>query len=322
MTGETPSRVLEAMKVLLVKARSAMTAVGTCVGASGSSLSAVSSSRCGFVSSDELNYAAGRTLNGAYGVLMAFTDRKSTPRGRWRVSVCSAGPAALLALSFTAGGELGWAPTADAYAKTTLTFTPRWPTTTALGEAAEDGERVGAFAATRPLTGAPTVLPIIDADYSHAAIHGSPALFYRLRLPNRAEFPRAGQTGWVAADAGTVARTPWRVTVDLSRRRARIIRNGVAVRSYPVVIGASATPTPAGRFFITEIVRPPRARASVLATSAYVNIHQEFGSRFGEVGLLRRAGRRATRGSVGFDDAAVTWMASRLTAGTPVSVLP
>ena len=66
-----------------------------------------------------------------------------------------------------------------------------------------------------------------------------------------------GRTGWVDAGPGALSLTRTRVTldVDLSARLLRV-RNGTrVVRRLRVGTGASASPTPVGRFAITDKLR-------------------------------------------------------------------
>jgi lipoprotein-anchoring transpeptidase ErfK/SrfK len=184
---------------------------------------------------------------------------------------------------------------------------------------APGGAAVGFVAARRPLSGTPTVLPVVDR-----RTQGS-RTWLRVRLPRRPN----GATGWIASD-GTVA-TPltWRVVIDRSRRRARVYRGGRLRRRLPVVVGAAGTPTPLGRFFVAERVRQPRGSALgpwVLATSAYSNVLQEFAGGPGQIGLHGRTGlpeplgSAASHGCVRFADGAIGWLARRARPGTPIRI--
>ena len=180
-------------------------------------------------------------------------------------------------------------------------------------------ERVATVKARRPLTGQPTVLPVIG----RASADGRPWL--RVRLPKRPN----GQTGWIAADGTDQAKTPWRVLVDRSARRATIYRSGKVIRRFRVVVGKRATPTPLGEFFIAERVRQPNGTDTgpwALALSAYSNVLQEFAGGPGQValhgrtGLSNPLGSAASNGCIRFADSAISWMAKRMGAGVPVSI--
>jgi hypothetical protein len=58
--------------------------------------------------------------------------------------------------------------------------------------------------------------------------------------------------GWVPAAAVSLSRVDWELRVSLSARRLTILQGGRAVRRYPVAVGAPSSPTPTGRFSVTD----------------------------------------------------------------------
>jgi lipoprotein-anchoring transpeptidase ErfK/SrfK len=186
--------------------------------------------------------------------------------------------------------------------------------------AAPGGSVVGRLAATRPLTGAPTVVPVIAGKRARGRS------WLHVRLPQRPN----GANGWIAADGTLVTESRWAIRVDRSRRRATVYRRARAVRRFSVVVGRRATPTPLGRFFVAERVRQPRGSALgpwVLATSAYSNVLQEFDGGPGQIGLHGRTGlpdplgTGASHGCIRFSDRAIAWLAPRARPGTPVTIV-
>lgn len=88
---------------------------------------------------------------------------------------------------------------------------------------------------------------------------GSPVVLAVVRRRGRwlgVLHPRAGngRVGWITAAGTRAYRTPWSIAVSLRRRSATVIRGGRAVWRFPVAVGAPATPTPAGRFAVTDRV--------------------------------------------------------------------
>jgi lipoprotein-anchoring transpeptidase ErfK/SrfK len=62
-----------------------------------------------------------------------------------------------------------------------------------------------------------------------------------------------GRIGWIAANAGLVAyRTQWSVAASLSKREVVVRQSGRVVQRFPVAIGSPSTPTPTGRFAVTD----------------------------------------------------------------------
>lgn len=62
-----------------------------------------------------------------------------------------------------------------------------------------------------------------------------------------------GELGWVRLSGRLeLLREPWTVRVDLSDRRASLLKRGEEVESFAVAVGAAATPTPPGRYGVTD----------------------------------------------------------------------
>ena len=191
---------------------------------------------------------------------------------------------------------------------------------TASARSAPAGRVAGRLAATRPLTGGPTVVPVIRT----ARARGRTWL--RVRLPQRPN----GATAWIAADGTIPGVAHWAVRVDRSRRRATVFHDGRRARSFRVVVGRPSMPTPVGRFFVAERVRQAHGSPVgpwVLATSAYSPVLQQFDGGPGQIGLHGRTGlpdplgSAASHGCVRFSDRAIAWLARRARAGTPVAIV-
>jgi lipoprotein-anchoring transpeptidase ErfK/SrfK len=65
-----------------------------------------------------------------------------------------------------------------------------------------------------------------------------------------------GVTGWVPAGQVSVSTVRARIVVDLSQKRVSLYRNGRKVLSTPAAIGAPATPTPTGSFYVNQRLIP------------------------------------------------------------------
>jgi lipoprotein-anchoring transpeptidase ErfK/SrfK len=75
---------------------------------------------------------------------------------------------------------------------------------------------------------------------------------YLVQIPQRPN----GVTGWVPVDRVTVAEVMTRIVVDLSQKRVTLYRGGKKVLSTPAAIGAPATPTPLGSFYVNQRLIP------------------------------------------------------------------
>jgi lipoprotein-anchoring transpeptidase ErfK/SrfK len=62
-----------------------------------------------------------------------------------------------------------------------------------------------------------------------------------------------GRVGWIAASAALLAyRTRWSVSVSLGRREVVVRRAGRVMQRFRVAVGSPSTPTPVGRFAVTD----------------------------------------------------------------------
>jgi len=174
-------------------------------------------------------------------------------------------------------------------------------------------------AATRPLTGNPTVLPVIGS----ARANGRE--WVRVRLPQRPD----GDTGWISTAGTRTGMTPWHIVVSRALRQASIYESGKLVQTFSVIVGKLSSPTPSGHFFVAEVVDEGYGTVSgpfALATSAYSNVYQEFEGGPGQValhgivGLYDPIGTAASHGCVRFADANIVWLAAHVGAGTPVDI--
>ena len=142
-----------------------------------------------------------------------------------------------------------------------------------------------------------------------------------------------GTSGWIPRTDTIVSTTPWAVVVSLADRRAYVIRAGKLQRSFAVVIGAPKTPTPTGRFAISEAIKLPDPTqfygSWMLTLTAHSNVLDTFEGGDGQVALHGRGGNSLTvpvgtagsNGCVRMRNGDIAWLAGRAGAGTPVVVM-
>lgn len=186
-------------------------------------------------------------------------------------------------------------------------------------------EPVTSVAERRPITGVRTVLPVLARTVDN---HARPWL--RVRLPGRAlAATPPPRTGWIRPSGTRSSSTAWHVVVDVSRRRALIFRDGIRRRWFPVIVGASSTPTPVGRYFVEENVLLNGGQAGApyaLATSARSPVLQEFAGGPGQIalhglgGVGGQLGTAVSHGCVRLSNAAVAWLAKRIRPGAPLTI--
>jgi len=138
-----------------------------------------------------------------------------------------------------------------------------------------------------------------------------------------------GATGYVPANAVQLRWTPWKVEVDLSAHRLVLYDAGKATFHTPVAVGASATPTPRGTFYITTLLRQPDPNGAygpyAFGLSGYSPVLKHFAGGPGEIGLHGTdepwsIGHSETHGCIRVGNHVITMLAAQLPLGTPVVV--
>jgi lipoprotein-anchoring transpeptidase ErfK/SrfK len=100
----------------------------------------------------------------------------------------------------------------------------------------------------RNVNGVPTVFSVVGAVLDRRCT----ASWFHVELPMRPN----GATGYVRADAVAIARVRTRIFVDVSRRELTFFKNGRLVLRTRTAVGASATPTPLGRYYVNQRLIP------------------------------------------------------------------
>ena len=174
---------------------------------------------------------------------------------------------------------------------------------------------LGVVAATTPITGGTTVLPVL-------AHHKR---WVNVRLPGRPN----GHTGWISRDTTVPVTTIWHLVVDAGRRQVTVYRSGRVARVFRAVVGKPSTPTPAGEFFVEESIALRSSDVGApfaLALSARSNVLQEFGGGPGQIALHGLSnvggvpGTAVSHGCIRLDDAVMRWLAARIGPGVPVTI--
>jgi hypothetical protein len=173
--------------------------------------------------------------------------------------------------------------------------------------------------ARRPLTGVRTVLPVLG----HALTRGGQSWLH-VRLPGRPN----GHAGWIRAYRTRGTSTGWGLLLDLSARRVTVYQYGRVIRRFPAVVGKPSTPTPTGTFFIEEAldISAQVGGPFALATSARSNVLQEFEGGPGQIalhgtdGLSGTPGTAASHGCIRLSTDSITWLATHVGRGVPLTI--
>jgi hypothetical protein len=106
--------------------------------------------------------------------------------------------------------------------------------------AAPDGRRLKRLK-TRTEFGSPRILSVVSERDGWLEVLAP-------ELPN-------GRKGWVPAGRTRSGRTNVSLVIDRSRRELRLLRGTRTVRRAPIAVGRPGTPTPTGRFAVTDKLR-------------------------------------------------------------------
>jgi hypothetical protein len=150
------------------------------------------------------------------------------------------------------------------------------------------------------------------------------ARWLQVRLPIRPN----GSTGWVRARDVELRPVTDLVVVDLTARTLTWTRAGVEVIRTAIAVGAPDTPTPTGRFYVTDLLDTPDGGAYgpyAVGLSAHSDQLTEFGGGDGQIGVHGTSdsssiGAAVSHGCVRVPNDVITRLATSVPLGTPVTI--
>ena len=142
--------------------------------------------------------------------------------------------------------------------------------------------------------------------------------------PDRAN----GELGWVRLDARRLRAgyTTSTVLVDISEREAVVRRSGRALRRFPVTVGAPSSPTPVGRFAVTDTFKgglsPAYGCCAVATTAKQPHLPSGWlgGDRIAFHGTTGEIGVAASHGCIRAADRDVEPLLEELPLGSRVEI--
>ena len=138
-----------------------------------------------------------------------------------------------------------------------------------------------------------------------------------------------GATAWVRQSAVKLLADPWLVVIHLHSHRLIVRRAHHLMKTFKIAVGKPSTPTPTGKFFITELLKQPDAAGAygpyAFGTSAYSDVLLHFGTGNGQIGLHGSdepwlIGQSISHGCIRLYNQDVVWLSKRLPLGTPVRI--
>jgi lipoprotein-anchoring transpeptidase ErfK/SrfK len=150
------------------------------------------------------------------------------------------------------------------------------------------------------------------------------ATWYRVQLPIKPN----GITGWVPAHEVTLSPVRTRIVVSISERRLTLYRAGKVVLRATVAVGAAATPTPTGRYYVNQVLVPDDTSGpygpAAIGVSAYSNVLTGW-VQGGPIAIHGTnepwsIGRAVSNGCIRLPNATLTRVFRLADAGTPVII--
>jgi lipoprotein-anchoring transpeptidase ErfK/SrfK len=138
-----------------------------------------------------------------------------------------------------------------------------------------------------------------------------------------------GSNGWIRRADVELASTDYRVEVHLSDHRLLVLDREEVVIETPIGVGGDGTPTPPGRYYLTELLQPPDPEGPygpyAFGLSGFSEVHLDFAGGEGVIGIHgtndpSSIGRDSSNGCIRVDNDIITELASFLPLGTPVEI--
>jgi lipoprotein-anchoring transpeptidase ErfK/SrfK len=138
-----------------------------------------------------------------------------------------------------------------------------------------------------------------------------------------------GSSGWIKASQVKASQTPYRIVVARGAHRLRLYKSGALVAQEPVAIGTSDTPTPGGRFYLTELLKPRNPNGPygpyAFGISGYSTSLDSFDGHAPVIGIHgtnqpQFLGKDVSHGCIRLSNDAITRLKSTVPLGTPVEI--
>jgi lipoprotein-anchoring transpeptidase ErfK/SrfK len=156
-------------------------------------------------------------------------------------------------------------------------------------------------------------------------VDGAQAGWLRVLLPVRPN----GSTGWIRTADVTLSRHNFHIEVSLAGFRMKVYRGTEIILDVPVGVAKDNTPTPGGRYYTTELLKPPDPN-TVYGTYAYglsgfSEVLQSFNGGPGQLGIHgtndpSSIGKKVSSGCIRMNNADIEKLAVLLPLGVPVII--
>ena len=140
-----------------------------------------------------------------------------------------------------------------------------------------------------------------------------------------------GSTGWVHASDVNLTANPFHVVVSLNAHTITVTNARSVIYAGPVAVGAPATPTPTGNYYLYVLLQAPDPSGPYGPFAYGLSSHSDALATFdggdAEIGIhgnndASALGQSVSHGCIRMDNAAITDLARQLPLGTPVDINP
>jgi lipoprotein-anchoring transpeptidase ErfK/SrfK len=138
-----------------------------------------------------------------------------------------------------------------------------------------------------------------------------------------------GTTGWIRASDVSLASNPYRIVVRLRAHRVTVLKNDEVVLRAPVAVGKRQTPTPGGRYYLTQLFEPPNPDGPygpfAYSLSGFSEVLETFKGGDAIIGIHGTnqpdlVGEDVSHGCIRMTNDQITRLSKILPLGTPVSI--
>jgi len=135
--------------------------------------------------------------------------------------------------------------------------------------------------------------------------------------------------GWVRRSDVDLTFTRLRVEIRTDARRLRLLEGKRVVSSARIAVGRSLSPTPPGRYYVTDLIRARNPKGFygpyALGLSAHSPVLTSFAGGDGQIGvhgtnIPSSIGKEVSAGCIRVNNDVITRLAKRVPLGTPVVI--
>lgn len=140
-----------------------------------------------------------------------------------------------------------------------------------------------------------------------------------------------GSSGWIKASDVTLGTTDYEIRIEVGAHKLTLLKLGQPVLESGVVVGADKTPTPPGRFFVTDpldLHSQPNAGYGVFALgiSGFSDVLTSFKGGPGQLAVHgtnnpEQVGQNISNGCVRVPNNIIEQIAAQAQLGTPVTIV-